>query len=162
MVLLALDLHLVRLGMISIMPPVRHQGPWRHHHGRLSPLQYISWIYIYSTQALKRKNYNHMAPAGCLQQISFHTTIFRIMTISHHMPCKNKLDASKLSLQVLRGFGLPRKKPILPTNKNHNVDSLVVSFRPSPGPSVTNAISLMLEKLTPPKPLYTVQAVCQA
>src|SRR4051812_36499603 len=69
------------------------------------------------------------------------------MTISHHMPCKNKLDASKLSLQILRGFGLPRKEPILPTDKNHNVDSLVVSFHPFPGPSVANAISLMLEKL---------------
>ena len=78
------------------------------------------------------------------------------------MPCKNKLDASKLSLQILRGFGLPRKEPILPMDKNHNVDSLVVSFHPFPGPSVANAISLMLEKLTPPKPLYTVQAVCQA
>src|SRR3954464_9448277 len=44
---------------------------------------------------------------------------FVTMTISHHMPCKNKLDASKLSLQVLRGFGLPRKEPILPMNKNH-------------------------------------------
>ena len=84
------------------------------------------------------------------------------MTISHHMPCKNKLDASKLSLQILRGFGLPRKEPILPTDKNHNVDTLVVYFRPFPGPSVANAISLMLEKQTPPKPLYTVQAVCQA
>ena len=46
MVLLAIDLHLVRLRMISIMPPARHQGPWYHHHGRPSPLQYISWIYI--------------------------------------------------------------------------------------------------------------------
>jgi hypothetical protein len=28
-------------------------------------LQYITWIYIFSTQAIKRKD-NHMAPAGCL------------------------------------------------------------------------------------------------
>src|ERR1043165_6977054 len=27
---------------ISIMPPAWHQGPWHHHHGRLSPFQYIS------------------------------------------------------------------------------------------------------------------------
>jgi len=74
MVLLAIDLHLVRLGMISIMPPARHQGPWHYHHGRPSPLQYISWIYIQHA-GLKKEKHNHMAPAGCLQQISFHTTI---------------------------------------------------------------------------------------
>ena len=49
------------------------------------------------------------------------------MTISHHMPCKNKLDASNLSLHILRGFGLPRKEPILPTDKNHNVDKNIIS-----------------------------------
>jgi hypothetical protein len=161
MVLLAIDLHLVRLGMISIMPPARHQGPWHHHHGRPSPLQYISWIYIQHAGLKKEKPQPY---GSCrlftINLISYNN--FVTMTISHHMPCKNKLDASKLSLQILRGFGLPRKEPILPTDKNHNVDTLVVSFRPFPGPSVANAISLMLEKQTPPKPLYTVQAVCQA
>jgi hypothetical protein len=29
MVLHAFDLHLVRHGMISIIPPAQHQGPWR-------------------------------------------------------------------------------------------------------------------------------------
>jgi hypothetical protein len=49
------------------------------------------------------------------------------MTISHHMPCKNKLDASNLFLHILRGFGLSRIEPFLPTNKNHNVDKNIIS-----------------------------------
>src|SRR3954468_71977 len=122
----------------------------------------ISHGYIYRTQALKRKN---TQPYGSCRLFTINLISYKIfvtMTISHHMPCKNKLDASKSSLQILRGFGLPRKEPILPMDKNHNVDSLVVSFRPFAGPSIANAILLILEKLTPPKPLYTVQAVCQA
>src|SRR3954463_6253281 len=104
MVLLAIDLHLVRLGMISIMPPAWHQGPWHHHHGRPSPLQYISWIYIQHTGPKKEKP----KPYGSCRLfttnlISYNN--FVTMTISHHMPYKNKLDASKLSLQILRGFG---------------------------------------------------------
>lgn len=49
------------------------------------------------------------------------------MTISHHMPCKNKLDASNLFLHILRGLGLPRKEPFLPTDKNHNIDKNIIS-----------------------------------
>ena len=64
MVLLALDLHLVRHGMISIILPAWHQGPWRLHHDCLPSLQYISWIYL---QHAGLKKDNHMAPAGCLQ-----------------------------------------------------------------------------------------------
>ena len=41
MALLAFDLHLVHHGMISIIPPAWHQGPWRLHLDCLPPLQYI-------------------------------------------------------------------------------------------------------------------------
>ena len=49
------------------------------------------------------------------------------MTISHHMPCKNKLDASNLFLHILRGFGLFSIEPFLPTNKYHNVDKILLA-----------------------------------
>ena len=121
----------------------------------------ISHGYIYSTQALKGKTTTIWLLPVVYNKSHFIQQFCNNDHITSHA-CKNKLDASKLSLQILRGFGLPRKEPILLTDKNHNVGLLVVSFRPFPGPSVANAISLMLEKKTPPKPLYTVQAVCQA
>ena len=67
MVLLALDLHLMRLGMISIMPSAWHQGPWRYH--QLVFLHYnISHGYTYGAQTIKiEEKDNHLAPAGCLQ-----------------------------------------------------------------------------------------------
>jgi len=44
MVLLALDLHLVHHGMISIIPPAWHQGPWRLLLDCPPKLQHITWI----------------------------------------------------------------------------------------------------------------------
>ena len=49
------------------------------------------------------------------------------MIISYHMPCKNKLDTSNLFLHILRGFGLSRIEPFLPTNKNHNIEKNIIS-----------------------------------
>ena len=48
-----------------------------------------------------KNNNNHMAPAGCFTKHDhlIHHRYITDMTISHHMPCKNKLDASNLSLQ---------------------------------------------------------------
>jgi hypothetical protein len=58
-----------------------------------------------------KNNNNHMAPAGCFTKHDhlIHHRYITDMTISHHMPCKNKLDASNLSLHVLRGFGFSRE-----------------------------------------------------
>jgi hypothetical protein len=54
MVLHAFDLHLVHHGMISIIPPVQHQGPWRAT--LIVFLSYnISLGYIFGTQAIKMK-----------------------------------------------------------------------------------------------------------
>src|SRR3954463_5124238 len=146
MVLLAIDLHLCAswydlhhatgAAPRSMVPP-----PWS---------SFSITIYLMDIYTARRPYKEKLQPYGSCRLfttnlISYNN--FVIMTISHHMPCKNKLDASKLSLQILRGFGLPRKEPILPTDKNHNVDSLVVSFR--------------LRETDTPKPLYTVQAVCQ-
>ena len=65
MVLLALDLHLVHLGMISIIPPAWRQGPWRLHLGCHPILQYITWIYLQHAGHKRIRKNNHLAPAGC-------------------------------------------------------------------------------------------------
>ena len=64
-----------------------------------------------------------MAPAG-MSIISY--IKFVTMTISHHMPCKNKLDVSNLFLHILRGLGLSEIEPFKPTNMNHNVDKQII------------------------------------
>ena len=61
-----------------------------------------------------------MAPAG--MSIIYKKKIisyikFVTLTISHHMPYKNKLDASNLFKHVLRGFGLLKIEPFISTNK---------------------------------------------
>ena len=43
------------------------------------------------------------------------------------MPCKNKLDASNLFLHILRGLGLSKIEPFIPTNMNHNVDKQIIN-----------------------------------
>ena len=43
------------------------------------------------------------------------------------MPYKNKLDVSNLFLHILRGFGISRIEPFLPTNMNHNGDKNIIS-----------------------------------
>ena len=122
MVLLALDLHLVHLGMISIIPPAWRQGPWRLHLGCHPNLQYITRIYLqHAGHKEIRKTTIWLLPVVIILQIrSFHTNMsyikFVTLTISHHMPCKNKLDASNLSLHILRGLGLSKIELFIPTN----------------------------------------------
>ena len=43
------------------------------------------------------------------------------------MPCENKLDVSNLFiLHILRGLGLSKIEPFIPTNMNHNVDKQII------------------------------------
>ena len=42
------------------------------------------------------------------------------------MPCKNKLDVSNLFLHILRGLGLSKIEPFIPTNMNYNVDKQII------------------------------------
>ena len=42
------------------------------------------------------------------------------------MPCKNKLDISKLFLHILCGLGLSKIELFIPTNMNHNVDKQII------------------------------------
>jgi hypothetical protein len=78
------------------------------HLDCLPPLQYITWIYIFGTHAIKWKD-NHMLMSVVynLQKGSLHTICnINNLTISHYMPSKNKLDASNLSciFNVVWGF----------------------------------------------------------
>ena len=131
MVLLALDLHLVHLGMISIIPPAWRQGPWRLHLGCHPNLQYITRIYLqHAGHKEIRKTTIWLLPVVILQQGSSHTS--NIITISYwpyHItcPCKNKLDASNFlcMFYVARGF---RIRPILPTRLNHNADTRIIKL----------------------------------
>ena len=42
------------------------------------------------------------------------------------MPYKNKLYVSNLFLHILRGLGISRIEPFLPTNMNHNGDNQII------------------------------------
>jgi len=77
------------------------------------------------------------------------------------MPCKNKLDASNLSLHVLRGLGLSRKNRFLPTNKNHNADKYVVSTTPFRALHCKGNINYGERNRHPPA-AYVKQVTCQA
>jgi hypothetical protein len=109
MVLHAFDLHLVRHSMISIIPPAQHQGPWRATsivflHYNIS----LGYIYIRHAGHKMKKTTIWLLPVVYNLQKGLLHTIFNInnLTISHHMPCKNKLDASNLSciFYVVWGF----------------------------------------------------------
>ena len=55
------------------------------------------------------------------------------------------------------------QEPFLPTNFHHNANKVVVYTTPLLEPSVANGIPTnATETDTSPKPLYTVQVVCQA
>ena len=77
------------------------------------------------------------------------------------MPCKNKLDASNLSLHVLRGLGLSKENRFLPTNKNHNVDKYVVSTTPFRALRCKGNINYSGRNRHPPA-AYVIQVTCQA
>ena len=50
------------------------------------------------------------------------------MTISHHMPCKNKLDASNLFLHILRGLGfLGKNRSYLRTRTTTSIKILLAN-----------------------------------
>ena len=84
-----------------------------------------------------------------------------IMAISHHMPCKNKLDASYLFLQILRGLGLSMKNHFLPTNKNHNDDNQVVSMTPFRALRCKSDIHYS-KRDRHPLAAYVIQVTCRA
>jgi hypothetical protein len=69
------------------------------HLGCLPPLQYITWIYIWHTGHLNENTTIWLLPVVYnLQKGSLHIICnINNLTISHHMPCKNKLDVSNLS-----------------------------------------------------------------
>ena len=78
------------------------------------------------------------------------------MTISHHMPLQNKLDASTLFLANFTWFRAFEDRTVLPTNINHNGDKQVIKQ------TFVNQITTIVEEIGTRKATYAKQVACRA